>query len=117
MDKIPEGTEIEGTITKYIDKRFLSSIDIIGLGDIDVTIDRVEFHETLKYLNGKTDENALLIYFNGSDKPLKLCKTNVKKIISKLGTAKVKDWKDKKITIAVESITAFKKTMDAVRVQ
>jgi len=114
---IPKGEEITGAITKHMDRRFLSSLDLVGMGEVEVTIDRVEKHGQLEYLNGNKDENAILIYFKGSDKPLKLCNTNIKAIIANMGTAKVEEWKGRKITLKVEKVKAFGKVTDAVRVQ
>ena len=104
---IPKGKEIEGDMTAALDSRFLNSIVLQGAMDkkgtdsITVEIDRVEFHETLKYQNGTTDQNAYLLYFKGSDKPLKLAKTNIKRIINLLGTIGA-GWHGKKIILGLE---------------
>jgi hypothetical protein len=114
---LPKGEEITGAITKHMDRRFLSSLDLVGLGAVEVTIDRVEKHAKLDYLNGNTDENAILAYFKGSDKPLKLCTTNINAIITNMGTPKAAEWHGRKITLKVEKVKAFGKMQDAVRVQ
>ena len=114
---IPKGVEITDAITKHMDRRFLSSLDLVGLGEVEVTIDRVEKHAELEYLNGNKEANAKLLYFVGSDKPLKLCDTNIKAIITNLGTPKVSEWRGKKIRLKVEKVKAFGKVVDAVRVQ
>ena len=38
---IPKGREIDGSIVKEVDSRFLSSFDIVGKDNIELTIDRV----------------------------------------------------------------------------
>jgi hypothetical protein len=114
---IPKGEEITGAITKHMDRRFLSSIDLIGMGEVELTIARVEKHESLVYANGNKDANAILIYFTETEKPLKLCATNIKSIIMRIGSSKVKDWHGKKIKLKVEKVQAFGKLQDAVRVQ
>jgi hypothetical protein len=114
---IPKGIVIEDAITKHIDKRFLSAVDIIGHGEVSLTIDRVEKHARLEYCNGNSDENAILCYFKEvPEKPLKLCKTNISLIILCLGTSKVSDWSGKKIKLTVQKVNAFGKTRPAIRV-
>ena len=113
---IPKGVEITDAITKHMDRRFLSAIDLIGLGRVAVEIDRVEGHKKLDFLNGNSQEGALLMYFKGSDKPLSLCKTNIKAIILSTGSTKVEDWKGKKISLEVQNVKAFGKVQPAVRV-
>jgi len=113
---IGKGKEITGSIAKELDRRFLSSLDLAGCGDVKVKIDRVEKHAKLDYLNGNSENNALLCYFEGSDKPLKLNTTNIRAIIGALGTNVVKDWNGREIVLAVKRVQAFGKTVDAVRV-
>jgi hypothetical protein len=114
---IPKGEVITDVITKHIDKNYLSSLDLMGSGPIGLTIDRVEKHALLTYNNGNTDENAILIYFKETPKPLKLCKTNISLIVMSVGSAKVADWIGKKITLEVQKIQSFGKTRPAVRVK
>ena len=116
LKPIPKGAEITDSITKHIDKRFLSSVDIIGHGAVEVTIDRVEKVAKLEYQTGNTDANAILIYFNETPKPLKLCKTNIMTIALNLKSSKVSDWLGKKIKLEVRTVQAFGKQKPAVRV-
>lgn len=105
---IPKGTPVEGDITKTLDSRFLNSIVLQGALEksgkpfVVVTIDRMEHHEKLEYQNGRSDIDAYLLHFVGSDKPLKLCKTNIKRIISQHGTIG-KGWHGKKIALGLET--------------
>lgn len=118
LKPIPKGELIEDAITKHMDRRFLSSLDLIGCGAIELTIDRVEKHARLEYGTGNTDENVMLIYFKENPaKPLKLCKTNIALIIMSLGSTKVSDWAGKKIRLEVQKVQAFGKTRPAVRVK
>ena len=57
---IPKGEQVKGSITKHMDKRFLSSIDLIGAGEVALTIDRVEHHDKIDYENGSKGENVNL---------------------------------------------------------
>ena len=107
MKPIPQGKQIDGDMTAALDSRFLNSIVLQGSLDkkkashLVVPIDRVEFHETLKYENGRTDKDAYLLFFKGSDKPLKLCKTNIKAIIRQHGTIGA-GWHGKKIALGLK---------------
>ena len=116
MKPLPKGEVITDAVTKHIDRRFFNSLDLAGAGTVELTIDRVEKHKELVYLNGNKDQNALLIYFKEFDRPLKLCKTNITLIIQALGSAKAADWTGKKIKLAVQTVKAFGKTTPAVRV-
>jgi hypothetical protein len=117
LKPIPKGEVITDNITKHIDKRFLSSVDLIGAGAVTLTIDRVEKHAELKYGTGESDKNAILIYFKETPKPLKLCKTNIKNIIYALKTTKTADWTGQKITLEVKTVQSFGKQTPAVRVK
>jgi hypothetical protein len=104
---IPAGKLVEGDMTTALDSRFLNAMLLKAACEkkktdhIVLTIDRVEFHEALKYENGTTDKNAYLIYFEKSDKPLKLSKTNIKRIIGLHGAIGA-NWKGKKIAVGIE---------------
>jgi len=113
---IPKGEEVLGSVTKFMDRNYLSSLDLIGAGDVKLEIDRVEHHDKITFANGNTKENALLMYFVGTNKPLDLNSTNIRAIIAILGTSQGREWKGKNITLAVKKVSAFSKTVDAVRV-
>jgi len=116
MTDIPKGREIKGAITKEMDRRFLSSVDLAGQGTVGFTIDRVEKHEMLKYKNGQKKENAILCHFKEMDRPLELNATNIKSIITVTGTNKVSEWVGVKLGLmAVEGVYFGKKGL-AVRV-
>ena len=115
QEEIPAGKEITGPITKHMDRRFMSSLDLVGVGEITLTIDRVMLIDTLKYGNGDTNENVKLLYFTETPKPLALCDTNIKALIVILGSNKPADWKGRKIVMHTEKVMAFGKQVDAVR--
>tara|TARA_B110000503_G_scaffold30729_1_gene49651 strand:+ start:141 stop:560 length:420 start_codon:yes stop_codon:yes gene_type:complete len=104
---IPKGTLTDGDMTTMLDSRFLNAIVLQGAlekrgGDVlTVEIDRVEHHDQIKYENGQSNDNVYLLYFKGSDKPLKLSKTNVKRIIGLHGVSG-KNWHGKKINLCLE---------------
>ena len=99
---------MDGDMTAALDSRFLNAIvmqgalEKAGRDSLPVKIDRVEFHETLKYENGSTDKDAYLLYFEKSDKPLKLAKTNIKRIIMQHGTIG-EGWHGKPINLCLEN--------------
>jgi len=116
LKPIPKGVEISDSITKHIDKRFISSIDLIGSGDVELTIDRVEHLETIKYENGTTESNVNLLYFVETPKPLALNITNIRSIVTILGTNLTKAWKGKKVKLSVKKVKAFGEMRDAIRI-
>ena len=105
---IPKGTPVEGDMTQALDSRFLNAIVLQGAleksgkDSLPVTIDRVEFHDLLTYENGSKDKDCYLLYFIGSDKPLKLAKTNIKRIITQHG-AIGSGWHGKKVALYLEN--------------
>ena len=116
LKPIPAGEVVDGNICKHMDKRFLSAVDLIGLGEVELVIDRVEHHDKLEYENHKKAENVNLLYFKGTDKPLTLNVTNTKAIIYITGTGKVSEWGGKKIKLAAKEIPEFGGNKFAVRV-
>lgn len=105
---IPKGTLVEGDVTASLDMRFLNALVLqAGLEKqqkqhLTVTIDRVEHHDVLEYENGVKDSNANLLYFKGSDKPLKLNATNTKAIVALYGTIGA-NWHGKKICLGLKT--------------
>ena len=116
MTAIPKGQEITDQITKHMDRRFFSSIDLVGQGVVTLTIKRVEKLAVLKYENGRTDKNVILAYFNEISRPLKLCVTNIRRIVDIVGTTKVSDWTGKKIPFHAEIVKVKGVERPAVRV-
>jgi len=104
---IPKGTPVTGNVAKHLDSRFLNSLLLGGIlaengsQTLEVTIDRVEHLDSITYETGTTESNVLLLYFAKSERPLKLCKTNILRIASHHGP--VGDgWKGKKIELCIE---------------
>ncbi len=105
---IPKGEPVEGDMTAALDPRFLNyivlqaALEKTGRDFLPVTIDRIEYLETLKYENGQKDVDVHLLYFKGSDKPLKLNKTNTKAIIAQYGTLG-SNWHGKKVCLGLKT--------------
>jgi hypothetical protein len=117
LPPIPPGKPITGAITKTMDRRFLSSMDLVGHDVVELTIDRVEFLEELKFENGNKEKNKNIIYFKETDKPLVLNVTNSKAICMKLRTNKVNEWSGQKIRLFAEAGRYFGEDQFAVRVK
>lgn len=115
--EIEKGKVIEGNIVKEMDRRFLSSLDLAGHGDVELTIDRVEKVEKLQYLNGQSQDNAILLYFKETKRPLTLNATNIKRLIQITETNVAKEWTGIKIKLAAVPVSAFGKNQLAVRIQ
>ena len=114
---IPAGKTVTGAITKHMDRRFLSSLDFMGQGDVALHIDRVEKHESLKYLTGKTEKNVLLLYFKETEKPLTLNTTNIRSIVDITGTTDVVKWQGAEVTLYVIEGEFFGEIGHAVRIK
>jgi len=115
--EIPSGEVIEGSVAKEMkDRRFLSSLDLIGYGDIEFTIDRVERLDEMVYENGKKKKNVIYVYFKETPKPLDLNVTNTKAIASITGTIMGKGWVGKKVKIGVRKTNLAGKQVDCLRV-
>jgi hypothetical protein len=105
--EIPKGKPVEGDMTAALDSRFLNAIVLQGALEktgkqiLPVKIDRVEFHDVLKYENGTRDKDVYLMYFEKSNKPLKLAKTNIKRIIVMHGSIGA-GWHGKPIGLCLE---------------
>jgi len=115
LPPIPKGVEITDQITKHLDRRFLSAADFMGMGVVELTIDRLEKLASITYGNGKTEKNVILAYFKGTEKPLSLCLTNALDILEVLGTGS--GWAGKKIRVEVKIVDAFGKKVPAVRIK
>ena len=105
---IPKGTLVEGDMVATLDMRFLNALVLQGALEstgkdyLVVTMDRIERHDSLKYENGKTDSNVSLLYFKGSDKPLKLNTTNLRAIVTQHGTIG-SGWSGKQICLGLKT--------------
>jgi hypothetical protein len=114
---IPKGQELTGAITKHMDRRFLSSIDLAGQGVVELEIDRIEKLDELKYDNGQRETNAILCYFKSpKDRPLVLKATHIKAITRRLKTNNVQDWVGAKIPFHAIEERAFGEMQLCVRV-
>ena len=113
---IPKGTVIKDAITKHLDRRFLSSIDLVGQGVIWLTVDHVEQHDVLEYLNKQKEKNAIVMHFKELNRPLVCKPVHLKPMIYHFKTNVVEEWEGQKIPLFAEPGVYFGKQQYAVRV-
>ena len=91
-------------------------MDLLGQGDVTLTIERVAFHDVIEFENGNQEEKAHLLHFAEIKKPLVLNKTNIRALVYKFGTNKCKEWVGQKVCLRVEAGRYFGQQGYAVRV-
>ncbi len=104
MKPIPKGEVVTDSIAKTMDRRYLSSLDLIGVGQVELTIDRVEYHKEITFNNEKKKKNVHLMYFKETEKPLDLNVTNITAVTYLLKSNKPSDWAGKKIKLEVKRV-------------
>lgn len=72
--------------------------------------------ETFTGTSGKK-ESGLLIHFKEAVKPMICNSTNAKTITKVAGSPYVEDWKDTRISLYSQEVSAFGETVDALRVR
>ena len=104
MKPIPKGEVVTDSIAKHLDRRYLSSLDLVGSGVVELTVDRVEYHKELTFNNGQKKANVHLLYFNETEKPLDLNVTNISTISYLFKSNKPSDWSGKKVKLEVKRV-------------
>ena len=115
-EPIPKGRVIDGNLANELDSRFLNSNFFIGRGTLGMTINRIEHHDDFKYENGQKKQNVNFCFFEGTDKPLELCKTNLKSLIAIAQSNDPKDIYGKKFGFYAKNGAGFKGVGYGVRV-
>lgn len=105
---------ITGDYRQYMDKDYIGEWDLPEDDDLIVEIDHAEVNQ-VKSERGAEDK--LCVHFRGGYKPLIINATNGAAIKEALGTGKVEKWAYKKIALYRERVSAFGKTVMAVRVR
>jgi hypothetical protein len=99
--------------------RFLYAEDLLHGGEFrDAEVQISEFHKphSLKAADGKPIDKPSL-GFDGRDKLLVLCKTNVQLIKFATGEALTDKWIGKKIVLTVRLVESFGEKVPAIRVK
>lgn len=94
-------TEYEGTVSGMRTSPWLSSEDLAGMGEVQVTIEKVFKHENITMQEGRKMPLAFSIKFVGKDKQMICNATNRKTLAAAFG-ADVRKWKDKKVLLYVQ---------------
>jgi len=93
--------EYTGSVSDMKSSEWLASSDIIGLGDVQVTIESVIKSTDVKMDGGRTEKEIYSLKFVGKDKKMVLNATN-RKTLAKMFSASVKKWKGQKVKLYVE---------------
>jgi len=93
--------EYTGSVSDMKSSEWLASSDIIGLGDVQVTIESVVKSTDVKMDGGRTEKEIYSLKFVGKDKKMVLNATN-RKTLAKMFSASVKKWKGQKVKLYVE---------------
>ncbi len=99
---------------KNFDYNFLGSYSLPVGQELIVTIKETR-HQKVKDQNGK-EKDCFVAYFNESDKPMILNKTNCKRI-GKLYGDFIEEWPGKRVQLFATRVSAFGEEVDALRVR
>lgn len=115
MSKAEEFTGRSAEMKK--DTPWLSSEDLIGLGDVKVEIESVFRHSNVEFDAGRKEPTVYSVKFKGKSKQLVLNSTNRKSLVQKFGV-NVKDWADKPVVLYVDTnVRMMGKTVSGVRIK
>lgn len=96
---------------------WLSSEDIIGMGDVKVTIEGVYRHKDVEFDAGRKEPTVYTVKFRGAAKQLVLNSINRKTLVDKFG-ADVKNWQNKEVLLWVdENVRMMGKRVCGVRIK
>jgi hypothetical protein len=101
---------------KQFNYNFMGTYSLPDEKDLVVTIRATDIQE-VSSPNGKSDE-CLVVYFEESDKPMILNRTNARTIEKLAGSPYVEEWPGTRIQLYVaKDIKAFNTTTDALRIR
>ena len=99
------------------DSPWLSSEDILGKGDVNVTIEKCFRHRDVEFDAGRKKAVVYSLKFSGANKQLVLNSTNRKTLVRLFGPD-VKEWAGKKVTLWVDNnVRLGKETVSGVRIK
>jgi hypothetical protein len=113
----PNAVEFEGRSGEMRDSPWLASEDILGLGDVKVTIEKVERHNNIEFEGGRKKPVVFSITFKGKNRRLVLNGTNRKTLVEKFGND-VRSWKGKEVVLYVQpGIKVGKEMKNGIRIK
>lgn len=112
-----ESKEFEGMASSFRESPWLASEDLMGLGEMELTISVIEEHKNVAFDAGRVKDRILAIGFDTIKRRLVLNATNRKKLINLYGN-KVSAWKGKKIKLYIEAnIRVGKEIKNGIRIK
>jgi hypothetical protein len=99
---------------KMYDRELIFAYDLDGR-DVTLTISKVVAGE-LTGTGGKKNKKPI-VYFDGKDRGLGLCKTNAKVIASLYGTSDTREWVGKRVTLYPTKTTFGGNEVDCIRIR
>lgn len=116
--QLPKGEAFEGRSAEMKKETpWLSSEDLMDLGDVKVTIEGCFRHTNVEFDAGRKEKQIHTIKFKGKSKQLVLNSTNRKTLVQKFGT-NVKDWKGKEVMLWVDkNVRMMGKTVSGIRIK
>jgi hypothetical protein len=115
--KEPKGEVFEGRTSEMKDSPWLASEDLMGLGDVPVTIEKCLKHKNVEFDKGRREDVVYTLVLKGKKKQLVLNSINRKTLVAKFGT-NVKDWANQKVHLYVDENVRFAgKTVCGIRIK
>lgn len=112
-----EQREFDGTTTSMrFASVWLSSEDLLDIGEQVVTIEKVFHNKDVDFGEGRRVKECFSIKFKEFDKQLVLNSTNRKLLVEMYGT-KVREWFGKQVTLYVTEVMSFGELKNAVRIR
>jgi|DEB0MinimDraft_4_1074332.scaffolds.fasta_scaffold224898_2 hypothetical protein len=93
--------EFEGFTSEMRESPWLASEDIMGHGELPVTIESVHRHKDVAFDQGRKKDVVYAIKFAGTKKQLVLNATNRKTLVRLFGS-NVKRWKEQRVCLFVD---------------
>ena len=100
---------------KEFNYEYMGSYSLPDGKDIVLTIKETKREQVIGQ-NGKK-EDCFVCYFNESDKPMILNRTNCKTITKIHNTPYIEDWKGLQVQLGVDKVNAFGESVDALRIR
>lgn len=113
----PKGEVFEGRSSEMKESPWLSSEDILDVGDVPVKIIRCHRYRNVEFDKGRREDTVYTLEFDGKAKQLVLNSTNRKSLVAKFGTD-VRKWVDQEITLWVDRKVRFAgRTVNGIRIK
>jgi len=100
---------------KEFNYSYMGSYSLPDGQDVILTIKKTR-KELVKGTNGK-EENCFVCYFEESEKPMILNKTNCKTIEKLYRTPYIEQWAGIRVQIGIDTVSAFGETVEALRIR